>query len=133
MLLNFSVFLQKFEYFKISSVFKFPGPLPIPVIVESIHLKSFAIAIKEFLRAKFRLSWACMPSSPFQCLFNIMIRKIFNFIYSYFRVILLYEANMNKKKVSFKNFKLKKFEKLESVKDKNITKNINMIEKKKKI
>ena len=40
---------------------------------------------------------------------------------------------MNKKKVSFKNFKLKKFEKLESVKDKNITKNINMIEKKKKI
>ena len=39
---------------------------------------------------------------------------------------------MNKKKVSFKNFKLKKFEKLESVKDKNITKNINMIEKKKR-
>lgn len=39
---------------------------------------------------------------------------------------------MNKKKVSFKNFKIKKFKKLESVKNKNIAKNINMIEKKRR-
>ena len=54
MLLNFSVFLQKFEYFKISSVFKFPGPLPIPVIVESIQLTPLLRAKREFFKAKFK-------------------------------------------------------------------------------
>ena len=56
--INKSITLYKIEYFKISSVFKFPGPLPIPVIVESIQLTPLFIAKREFFKAKFKLSCA---------------------------------------------------------------------------
>ena len=58
-----------------------------------------------------------------------MIRKIKNFILSRFRKIYLFEGKKNKKKIGFKNFKLKTFKKFQSIKDKKI---INFIKLKKK-
>ena len=58
-----------------------------------------------------------------------MIKKIKNLILSHFRTIYLFEGTKNKKKINFKNFKLKTFKKFQSIKDKNI---INFINLKKK-
>ena len=59
-----------------------------------------------------------------------MIAQLKNFILSYFRTIYLFEANKNQKKLKIKNFKLKIYKKLSSIKDKDLKKFLNSQQKK---
>ena len=60
-----------------------------------------------------------------------MIKKLKNFILSYFRTIYLFEANKNQKRLNLKNFKLKIYKKFSTIKNKNFKKYLNYDKKKK--
>ena len=59
-----------------------------------------------------------------------MIKQLKNIILSYTRTIYLFEANKNKKKLNLKDFKLKIFKKLNSIKNKDLINFLNFEKKK---
>lgn len=61
-----------------------------------------------------------------------MILKIIKNIRYYFREIYLFESKKNKNNISFKNFKLLKYSKFDSIKEKNLIKYVKSGKKKKR-
>ena len=59
-----------------------------------------------------------------------MIKQLKNIILSYTRTNYLFEANKNKKKLNLKDFKLKIFKKLNSIKNKDLINFLNFEKKK---
>ena len=59
-----------------------------------------------------------------------MIKELKNYILSNFRTIFLFEGVKNKKRLNYKDFKLIKFKKYQSIKDKNVLFLLNADKKK---
>jgi len=59
-----------------------------------------------------------------------MIKKLKNFIFSYFRIIYLFEAKKNQRRLNLKNFELKIYKKFSSIKNKDLKKLLNSEKKK---